>query len=185
MPIYEYYCPGNNRIYSFFARSVSLKDRIPRCPDDPKLEMKRIVSNFAVTGRAEEHEGGDEDALDDPRLERAMAELEHEFSGMDEENPDPRQMGRLMRRMSELTGERIPESMEEMVRRMEAGEDLEKLEEEFGDMPELDEFGMGEDEAGDGDGPLSASGAFQRMRKRARSRAPQRDPHLYELTDFI
>ena len=37
----------------------------------------------------------------------------------------------MMRKMSSLTGEKIPETMEEMIRRMEAGEDPEKLEEEY------------------------------------------------------
>ena len=47
---------------------------------------------------------------------------------------DPRQLGRLMRRMSEITGEPMEEEMQEAVRRLEAGEDPDKVEEDLGDL---------------------------------------------------
>ena len=179
MPIYEYYSSDTNKIYSFFARGSVDTDTVPRCPDGDKYGMQKIMSGFAVIGRAKEtsEDGGDD--LDDPRMEAAMAELEREMSGMDEENPDPRQMGHLMRRMSEITGEKMPDVMEEMVGRLEAGEDPEKLEEEFGDMPELEDFGSGD--CDDSDDALS-------QRKKAllrRMRGPRRDPELYELNDYL
>ena len=48
---------------------------------------------------------------------------------MDEANPDPRQLARMMQKMSDLTGEKMPAPMLEMMARMEKGEDPEKLEE--------------------------------------------------------
>lgn len=183
MPIYEYYSPDTNKVYSFFARSLGDRERLPRCPDNAEARMERLVSAFAVTGRAKEApEGVGEGDMDDPRMEAAMAQLEREMAGMDEENPDPRQMGRMMRRMSELTGERLPGEMEEMVRRLELGEDPDKLEEEFGDA--FDEEGMmGEGEAGGEDGPGEGRGTVRRWLRR--HRAPRRDPQLYELKDFV
>jgi|TARA_B110000438_G_scaffold278910_1_gene302880 hypothetical protein len=142
MPIYEFYSPDTHKIYSFFARSLSSTDKTPRCPDDPKALMERQVSSFAVTTGREE---GDADS-DDPKMEAAMAQLESEMGGIDEENPDPRQLGQLMRRMSDLTGEKLPGPMREMVERLERGEDPEKLEEQYGDI--LD--GDGDDVFGDG-----------------------------------
>jgi hypothetical protein len=59
---------------------------------------------------------------------RLVQDAEH----MDEN--DPRQMGRFMRRMSELTGEPLDGEMEEAVRRLESGEDLERVEEDLGDV---------------------------------------------------
>lgn len=179
MPIYEYYSPDTNKIYAFFARGPVTAGTIPRCPDGAGKSMKKIMSGFAVIGRAKEPSEDAGDNLDDPRLEAAMAELEREMSGMDEENPDPRQMGHLMRRMAEITGEKMPDVMEEMVGRLEAGEDPEKLEEQYGDIPELDDFGGGD--STDGDDALS-------KRKKAlwrRLRGPRRDPELYELNDYI
>jgi hypothetical protein len=73
-------------------------------------------------------------------MEGAIAEMEREFGGMDSENPDPRQMARMMRKMTSVIGEKVPGAMEEMLSRMEAGEDLEKLEEEYGDaLDDLDQ----------------------------------------------
>ena len=178
MPIYEFICEENNTVYTFFARSVIGEETVPKCPDNPAYTMKRAVSGFAVIGQAREPaEDGPGADPDDPRLEAAMAEMEREMAGMDEENPDPRKMGQLMRKMSELTGEKLPAAMEEMVGRLEAGEDPDKLEEEYGDLAELDDFG-----AGDGDGDGSSERRRALMRK---LRGPVRDPELYELKDYL
>lgn len=180
MPIYEFYSPDTHRIYSFFARSLADAGRTPLCPDDPGARMERRVSGFAVTAssRKSENEDVGQRDLDDPRMEAAMAQLEHEMAGIDEENPDPRQLGHLMRRMSDLTGEKLPADMEEMVRRLELGEDPESLEEEYGDL--LDDEGMlgGMDAEGDTtDGNVRAW-----LRRR---RQPERDPQLYEMSDYL
>ncbi len=181
MPIYEFYCPQNHKIYSFFARSSELRDRVPRCPDNPDYPMRKRVSGFAVTGRAKESGEGDAGDFDDPRLEAAMEQMEREFSGIDEDNPDPRQLAHLMRRMSDLTGEKLPDAMKEMVERMEKGEDPEKLEEEYGDL--LDEAeGM---DGVDGGGAAEGLGAGAVARALRRRREPARDPVLYEMSDYL
>ena len=183
MPIYEYFCPKTNRIYSFFARSAKLGDRVPCCPDLTEVEghMVKLVSGFSVTGRGRKDDGegiDGSDPLDDPRMESALAEMERETGGMDEENPDPRQMGRLMRKMAEISGERLPASMEEMIGRLEAGEDPEKLEDEFGDLldEEMPESGEGTDKQDEG------RSVRRVLSKRA---TPTRDPELYELEDYL
>ncbi len=176
MPIYEYYSPDTNKVYSFFARGVVGTNVIPRCPDRPDAAMRKMMSGFAVVGRAKQGAGEEDTDLDDPRFEAAMAQLETEMAGMDEENPDPRQMGQLMRKMSEMTGEKLPGVMEEMVRRLEAGEDPEKLEDEYGEMEELEDFGIAGEENEDS---LSPKSMLRRLR------GPVKDPELYELNDFI
>ncbi len=181
MPIYEFYCPDNNRIYSFFARSPAMGSRTPRCPDNPKYRMVKQVSGFAVTGRRRDDDaaGGEADDLaDDPRTEAMMAEMEREMAGMDEENPDPRQMARMMRRMADMTGEPVPSAMEEMIARMERGEDPEQLEEEYGDLLDeaMDDDASAEESPGD---PRSARALLRR------GRPPRRDPELYEMEAFL
>ena len=57
------------------------------------------------------------DDLDPQKAELLMRELEGATSQMDDENPDPKQMGQLMRKMCDLTGEKMDEKMEEVVRR--------------------------------------------------------------------
>lgn len=175
MPIYEFHSPDTNRIYSFFARSLSMADKTPRCPDDPKARMERVVSRFAVTGRAKEEQPADAAGMDDPRMERMMAEMERDMAGLDENNPDPRALGHMMRKMTEATGQKMPAEMEHMIRRLEAGEDPEKLEEEFGDaFDNLDFPGMDGEEAGD-----AATRAVRALPR------PARDPKLYEFSDYL
>jgi hypothetical protein len=178
MPIYEFYSPDTHKIYSFFARSLAYANKTPRCPDKPEARMERVVSKFAVTGRAKEK--SDTPAGDDmdPRMERVMAEMERDMAGMDENNPDPRALGRMMRKMTEATGQKMPAEMEHMIRRLEAGEDPEKLEEEFGDAFDNMDFpdGMGGEGAEGGE----AGGGVKVRRK-----AAERDPALYEIADYL
>ncbi len=184
MPIFEYYSPDKHRIYTFFARSAGMNDRTPRCPDGGSRPLRRVASRFAFVGRARQPGGGmGGDGLDDPGMDAAMREIESEFSGMDEANPDPRQLGRMMRRMADLTGEVMPDQFEEMVGRLEAGEDPEKLEDEFGDVLDDDSFMDGNDEAGEGAG--GGSRKTGRFRALTRRRPPRRDPKLYELSDYL
>lgn len=172
MPIYEYYCPDNHRLYSFFARSLQLKDRVPRCPDNPQYRMRKIVSSFAVT-RGLGDEGGAAGDMDDPRVDAAMAQLEQEMGCIDPDNPDPRQMAHLMRRMQDISGEKLPAPILEMMGRMEAGESLDALEEEYADA--LDDESILE--GGD-------SGSTRRLLDQVRQQ-PRRDPTLYELADYL
>jgi hypothetical protein len=178
MPIYEFYCPNNNKLYSFYARSLAMSRKTPRCPDNPRFKMERAVSSFAVTGRAKEKPdlppGGDPN---DARMEAAMMEMEREFGSMDTENPDPRTLARMMRKMSSITGEKLPGQMEEMMNRMEAGEDPEKLEEEYGDaFDEMDAGGPG----AEGEEGKALKEQWRRLRKR-----PVRDKTLYEMSEFV
>jgi len=174
MPIYEFYSPDTNKVYSFFARSLAQGRALPRCPDLPGARMERMISRFAVTGRAAEKPAAGPDPAD-PRMQRVMAEMEREMAGLDEGNPDPRALGHMMRKMTEATGQAMPKEMEQMIRRLEAGEDPEKLEEEFGDALE----GMDLPDEAAGDAPTAEGGP------RPRSRRPVRDPALYEMSDYL
>jgi hypothetical protein len=67
--------------------------------------------------------------------------------------------------------------MDEMIRRMEAGEDPEKLEAEYGDA--MDEFEADPGAPGDG-AERDAKG-----RARAAKARPARDPVMYEMSDYL
>jgi putative FmdB family regulatory protein len=134
MPVYEFLCRACNKIYSFHT-FVTDTDKVPSCPKCGAEDLTRVPSRFGVKAprktSADEHGDGDGGGLDDPRMEREMMRLAAELEGMDEN--DPRQMARAVRRMTEMAGEPVTPTMEEMIRRLEAGEDPEKLEEELGD----------------------------------------------------
>jgi len=174
MPIYEFYCPDNHTVYQFLARSLACQDKTPRCPENGAFRMEKRVSKFAFLRGAKESDEGDPFAgMDDAKMEAMMADLERDMSGMDENNPDPRQLGHVMRKMTDALGDKAPPEMREMIRRLEAGEDPEKLESEFGD--------LGEGEEGEGADFLS-----QTVKKiKAGLRAPKRDAKLYEMSDWV
>jgi len=178
MPIYEFYCPKTHTIYTFFARSMAYSGRVPKCPDDPDAPMERIASAFAITrpSQADSASNPDGDASLDPRMEQAMAEMEREFSSMDSDNPDPRRMAGMMRKMAALTGQKLPDAFNEMIERMASGEDPEALEAEYG--AALD--GM---DAADSDADMDAPGSMRAFLKKRRN--PARDKTLYEITDYL
>jgi len=188
MPIYEYYCPDNNTVYQFFAKSLAQGMRIPKCPDNPKFRMKKMVSGFAITKGGSADEPPPDPATtgaheDDAKMEAAMAAMESEFAHVDEN--DPKAMGRMMRKMAEITGEKLDGEMEEVVRKLEEGADPDSLEEQMGGM---DDGGMGDpygDPMGMGDmgGPEGGPPEDPREPKhrfRARHSPPRRDPKLYD-----
>ncbi|MCX7887745.1 MAG: cytochrome C [Verrucomicrobiae bacterium] len=181
MPIYEFYSPDTNRIYSFYARSIAYAGKTPRCPDGPQYRMIKLISPFAVIGRAKEKPETQPADQDDARMEAAMQAMEREFAAIDTENPDPRQLGRMIRRMAELAGERMPPALEEMTRRMEAGEDPEKLEEEYGDaLEEMEPPSSDETEATESEKRSRPKSLPRRPRK-----PPTRDPTLYDMADYV
>jgi len=137
MPIYEFYCKRCNTVFSFFSKSVNT-EKIPRCPNC-KRSLERRMSVFAriSKGKSEQHEE-DMPPVDEQRMERAMAMLAGEAEKMNEE--DPRQAAALMRKLSDATGLQMGPQMEEALRRMERGEDPEKVEEEMGELLEGDDL---------------------------------------------
>ncbi len=149
MPIYEYLCPKCNRVFQFLVRNIATAKEA-YCPKCGNLDMKKMMSKFAFTGATRKStgnaaseaggEGGDDMPDLTPQQERELMTLMSQAESMDEN--DPKQMGHLMRKMSEITGEPLDGEMEEAVRRLEAGEDPEKIEQDLGDLG-LDDDPMG------------------------------------------
>lgn len=135
MPLYELYCADCHTIYNFFARRVDTTTR-PDCPKCGRRELERRVSLFAISkGRGESE---DEQALppgmDEEKMMRAFESMAGELDNVNED--DPKQAARLMRRLFDATGMKLGDGMAEAIRRMEAGEDADKIEAEMGDVLE-------------------------------------------------
>ena len=181
MPIYEYYCQDNHTVYQFYAKTLAQGRTVPKCPDNPKYRMEKMVSAFAVTSGGKK---GDEpppspaaasgDSAEDARMEGALGAMEREFSSIDEN--DPRAMGRMMRRMAELSGEKIDGEMEAVVRKLEEGTDPDSLEEQLGG----DATSPLEDPDAGAGAPPPPTQKEARARWKARRRTPTRDPKLYD-----
>ena len=188
MPIYEFHSPDTGKIYSFFAPTIKYSDLVPLCPEGSGKKMVRLISGFSITGKQKEAtqpEAQNDQDPDDPfagmdrdHANEIMKELESSISGMDEDNPDPRQMGSLMRKMCELSGETMDEPMEEVVRKLEEGMNPEDLEDRMGEF------------MGDGDIDQARSkdetheSTQSKLRKLLLARTI-RDPQLYDFRDFI
>jgi len=133
MPIYEFYCADCNMIYNFFSRVVNTT-KTPKCPRCKVKNLQRQMSAFAIAGKAKESNDMDDLPFDESKMEQAMSMLAGEAEKINED--DPRQAANLMRKLSDLTGMKLGDGMQEALSRMEKGEDPDKIEAEMGDLLE-------------------------------------------------
>jgi hypothetical protein len=111
--------------------------------------MEKQVSKFAALSGAKDPaaaSAGDESmaGLDDPKIMRAMSELERDMEHLDENNP--KHMAQVMQKMKDaLPPGTMPKELDVAIKRLAAGEDPEKIEQDMGHV-----FGelMGGDEGG-------------------------------------
>jgi putative FmdB family regulatory protein len=157
MPIYEFACPKCRRVFSFLSKRVN-PDRSPVCPKCGNKNLSKQISRFATAKRAEKDASGSDEAgpgmpdPNDPRVERAMLEMERDMAHLDENNP--KHMAHMMRKMKDLLPPgSTPKELEVAIKRLEAGEDPEKIEADMGDV--LGGLMGGEEEAGGGGGPYT------------------------------
>jgi len=178
VPIYEFYCADCHTVFNFLSKTINTTKR-PACPRCKRPKLERRVSRFAISrGRRESSESpvspesdpalGD---LDESRMERMMEELARESDGLNED--DPRQMARMMRKLYEGAGLPLSDRMQKAMRRLESGEDPDKIEEEMGDLLDEEDPLLGAETGGTGAG---------RLRGLARKlRPPNVDETLYDL----
>ena len=143
MPIYEFLCQDCNRVFNFFARGPAAADRRPSCPKCGRRRMKKLFSRFAAVSKSSARstategselggEGGDDlSPAEEARMEKAMMSLAGDMDKIDEN--DPRQLASVMRRLAQATGEPMDPETNEMIGRLEAGEDPDKVEEKMAD----------------------------------------------------
>ena len=165
MPIYEFACPKCRVIFNFLSKRVN-PGRLPACPKCGNKKMSKQVSRFATTkGLKEPAAKSDTDAgegppmpdFDDPRVERAMMEMERDVEHLDENNP--KHLAHMMRKMKDLMPPgTMPKEMDIAIKRLEAGEDPEKIEEDMGDV--LGDFMGGPEGGGKGGAYTKDSGLY-------------------------
>lgn len=173
MPIYEFACPKCRRIFSFLSKRLN-PDRKPVCPKCGSNRLEKQISGFAMlkgvpdsaapsdADRDGPGEAGPE--VDDARVEKVMSELERDMDHLDERNP--RHVAHLMKKMKEIMPSgTVPKELDVAIRRLERGEDPEKVEADMGDvLGDLmgggaeDEDGMGG--AGGGPGGYTRDGGL-------------------------
>ncbi len=145
MPIYEFACPKCRKIYSFLSKRVA-PSHTPTCPKCGSKKLSKEVSRFAmIKGAAEpaaksDDDGGDDMPMpdfDDPKVARVMSEMENDMETLDENNP--RHMAHMLRKMKDIMpAGSLPKEFNVALKRLEAGEDPDKIEEDMGE--ELSKF---------------------------------------------
>ena len=142
-------------------------DHLPVCPKCGNKKMSKQVSRFAMSkglketaaaapGEAEADAGPMPD-LDDPKVMRAMGQLVRDMESMDENNP--KHMAVMMRKMKDLMPPgSMPKEMDIAIKRLEAGEDPEKIEADMGDV--LGDFFGEEKQPGAGGNYTQDSGLY-------------------------
>lgn len=164
MPIFEYGCSACRVVFQFWTQRIH-PEHSPTCPKCGNTDLQKMVSTFAVNKKRDSaaipSESEDPAGMGDPfanmspeqqaHAEREMMKLMSQADSIDEN--DPRQMGAFMRKMMDSTGMDPGAEINEAIRRLESGEDPEKIEEEFGPLFE----GMEDEMAG---GPAGRGGGW-------------------------
>lgn len=127
MPVYEYRCRNCKRRVAIRMAYTEYDSAHPTCRHCGSDNLQRLISRVRIA----KSEDSRLDDLADPS----------NYGDLDEN--DPKSIGRFMRRMSSEMGENLGPEFDEVVGRLEAGEDPDSIE---ADMPDL---GMGGDDTGD------------------------------------
>src|ERR1044071_5976902 len=140
MPIYEFACPKCRVVFNFLSKRIK-PEGLPACPKCGNKKMVKQMSRFAMSRGLKEPAAGagaddpNEPMPDfhDPRVARAMGELERDMEHMDENNPQ--HVAHMMKKMKDIMPPgSVPKELDVAIKRLEAGEDPEKIEEDMGDL---------------------------------------------------
>ncbi|MFN2305244.1 MAG: FmdB family zinc ribbon protein [Anaerolineales bacterium] len=129
MPTYEYRCQECHKRFEVFLSYAEYDDAKITCPVCNSIDVRRRIGKIRV---ARTKESRIEDMMDPSKLD-----------GIED---DPKALGRLMRQMGKELGEDTGPEFEEVVSRLEKGQDPEQIEKE---MPDLGESLAGEDTFGE------------------------------------
>ncbi len=123
MPTYEYHCLSCKTRFDLFISYADYGQKTVTCPNCGGEQVQRRIGRIRIA------------KSDDSRLEDLVDPAQ--LDGIED---DPRALGRLMRKMGNELGEETGPEFDEVVSRLEKGEDPEQIEKS---MPDL---GSGEDD---------------------------------------
>jgi putative FmdB family regulatory protein len=126
MPLYQYRCLNCRRRFEVFMSYSDYGTKPVHCTHCQSDQVQRRIGRVRVA-RSEES-----------RLE-SMADP----SALEGLEDDPRALGRMMRQMSSEMGEELGPEFDEVVDRLEAGQDPEEIEKSIPDLGGEDSMGMG------------------------------------------
>jgi len=124
MPTYDYICNNCNQRFDVFLTFAEYGKKTVTCAHCKSKNVRRRMTKVRIA------------KSEDSRME-SMA------SGLDGLDDDPKEMGRMMRKMGKEMGEEMPPEFDEVVGRLEAGQSPEEIESA---VPNLGEAAASDDE---------------------------------------
>ena len=124
MPTYDYICNNCNQRFDVFMTFSEYGKKTVTCAHCKSKNVRRRMTKVRIA------------KSEDSRME-SMA------SGLDGLDDDPKEMGRMMRKMGKEMGEEMPPEFDEVVGRLEAGQSPEEIESA---VPNLGEAAASDDE---------------------------------------
>lgn len=134
MPVYEFRCDDCGRKVTLRYKTYAAYDEAtPTCPHCGSTNLTRLISRVAIKRPSIVSRLMSDDPGDDAALDAAL-------DGLDD---DPRTLGRMLREMGSEMGEDVGPEFDEVVERLERGDDPEDIEASLPDLPG-DDAGMGD-----------------------------------------
>jgi len=121
MPTYEYRCQDCRQRFELFLTYADYDNKTVTCPKCGSSDIKRLIGKVRIA-RTEERRI---DEMVDPS----------QLSGIED---DPKALGQLIRRMGTEMGEEMDPGLDEVVSRLESGQNPDQIEKEIpglGDLP--------------------------------------------------
>lgn len=117
MPVYEYRCLKCKRHFNQYLTYSEYGHKIVQCPHCHGRQVQRRIGRIRVT------------RSDESRLEN-FSDIDN-LEGIED---NPRELGRMMRRMGSEVGEEMGPEFNEVVNRLEKGQSPEEIEKELPDL---------------------------------------------------
>ncbi len=125
MPSYDYRCDDCSKRSIIYQTYGEYGESPVVCPHCGSKNLQRIIGRIRIA----KSEDARLDDLSDP-------------SGWDLDENDPKSMAKMMRKMGNELGEDMPAEFDEVVDRLEAGEDPENIEKDMPDLGGGDDLGF-------------------------------------------
>ncbi len=126
MPSYDYRCDNCSKRSAIYQTYEEYGDSKVKCPHCGSEDLHRIIGRIRIA------------KSEDSRLE----DLSDPSSWGDFDENDPKSMAKMMRKMGNELGEDMPVEFDEVVDRLESGEDPEQIEKDMPDLGDGDDFGF-------------------------------------------
>ena len=125
MPSYDYRCDDCSKRSIIYQTYEEYGESPVECPHCGSKNLQRIIGRIRIA----KSEDARLDDLSDP-------------SDWDFDESDPKSMAKMMRKMGNELGEDMPAEFDEVVDRLEAGEDPENIEKDMPDLGGGDDLGF-------------------------------------------